>query len=1235
MSTGFVRFLNNRLTESEATTTGIDERTTEHTNVCMQIQKNLLQSASTDEERKNLSSFMHAACYVRSSEEQPRDLSQELTLWITSLWDTGALHSSYVTQKELKQHPLACIEDIEVACTLGDTKTVVQITKRAWLTVTFRLAKLELTFTEWFLVLPIDNGPGIIVGLPTILTHASTFFLEMVKAGVKAARFNQSNPSPADIATNLQTQHVYDSTTHEPTTAPTQYRSMSNIEYYYDGSGQPVVHDTDVDSQEPPAFPTTFETHLSVLNQRNSQLYTITNPGPHPDNLVPSDAISDTEARPMVTDATLIRNSTEKDLQPFLAADPEHLHRPWSQMDDAGPEDRDSDSPGLYTHVLYNMEDVASEKLAYLKALQPPTPSPTGEPSKRHICDLMRAVPGFMEYMIDKAVTTFVPHNWEGIRCTPVDFLWKPDMPTVHSSKHRPINPHRFDLVQTEFKRLCKYHLTDCRSPITSPITDADKAGPPYVRLCGDYRWINTQILHENAYIPNVKNELIKLAIHKVFIDLDMTNSFHQFLLSLETSLKLALSTPWGIYRPKFMPEGVSPASGVLQQTMSDIFSDFPWATIIFDNFCIGADNHIQLFERFKLFIDRCQEFNIHLKFSKSFFGFTQIKFFGYKVTGEGWSMDVDRIEVLNSTPFPDAPTSLLKRKQMMSFLGFALYFHEHVPGYSTLAAPFYDMCKADFNWDPASWTPPYLQLFQVFKTSLAHSLTLYFPDYSLPWILQTDASQLGCGAILFQLRLNAEGKESREPIGCYSHKFSGPATRWAVIKQEGFAIYAAVKHFEYYLRHKTFVIETDHSNLLYIEKSSMAIVQRWRLYLQSFPIIAVRHIPGKLNNAADHLSRIFPKDPIILGTMRNLNLRYYDSPHWSSSTVHRQAEEFVNKGASKSTSQDSLGDGPIVEDARSDDDNDTISTSSSTAMPPYRAPVLMDEFVIDLRSPDAQPQQTLVRMLAPPDANSTTLIHPENWPFRLPMLDRNCFLAPLSIYWCINDGDSQQVNRCLQSYIEIAAGQPIVKAIGDYITPQQVAALESPHNRYLIDVGRRILNCAPYAVTAPPTCFFSMANSAAGLIQPSTMRVLTHLDNNADARIIRQDGSMYVVLYAISHIPAYTDIMWDYRIDRFSSDSEDSDPDDSQSIDNLIDDSTMSQQDNAISSLEATVQHSLPHPSVQPVHFPAVRSARTTQESTTTASNALTTFAAQTATIIPRRSIRSSSSSSSCGLIK
>lgn len=907
----------------------------------LKIHGNLLQSASTDEQRKNLASYMHAACYVRAEEGQPKKTNLKDTVpWVTSLWDSGALHSSYVTQQELEKHPNATTEDVEVACTLGDTKTVVNITKRARLTVTFRVGDHELTFSDWFLVLPIDNGPGIIVGLPAILHHGSQFFLKMIEAGVKAARLanmrpavqhgkrrprvapndhmskftammrerNLTNKMDSNTATaryiydNIFDKQLHDAHLNGDNSVPIRYMAMSSVKYYYNvRSGKPVIDDTDFDFAPnapdveivEPAFPDNFRMHLNFIRSQYSKLELKEDLGTHPDAYRPPESsdtptdsyftkiqgvdssithdaqtspgtclpLDDPEARPMVTEATLLHEPDTIDLQPFFDADPEQLHRTWSQLDDPGPEDRDSASPGLYTHVLYSMDDVAAEKLAYLKALDPP-PSLPGEPTpKQHISPDMRGVDGFMKYMREDAITTFVPHNWDGIRCDPVDFLWKPDMPTVHSTKHRPINPHRFKLVETEFKRLCRYHLEDCRSPITSPITDADKAGPPYVRLCGDYRWINTMILHENAYIPNVKNELTKLAKHKYYIDLDMTNSFHQFLLGLETSHKLALSTPWGIYRPKFMPEGVSPASGVLQQTMAEIFSDFPWATIIFDNFCIGGDTPEELFERFKLFIERCQEYNIHLKFSKSFFGFSQIKFFGYKITGDGWSMDVDRVEALNSTPFPNGPTPLTKRKQMMSFLGFALYFHEHVPNYSALAAPFYDMTKADFDWNPATWTQPYLKLFETFKSSLSQSLTLYFPDYSLPWILQTDASQLGCGAILFQVKTDGEGRESREPIGCYSHKFSGPATRWAVIKQEGYAIYAAVKHFEYYLRHKSFVIETDHSNLLYIEKSSMAIVQRWRLYLQSFPILAVRHIPGKLNNAADHLSRIFCED--------------------------------------------------------------------------------------------------------------------------------------------------------------------------------------------------------------------------------------------------------------------------------------------------------------------------------------------------------------------------------------
>jgi hypothetical protein len=54
-----------------------------------------------------------------------------------------------------------------------------------------------------------------------------------------------------------------------------------------------------------------------------------------------------------------------------------------------------------------------------------------------------------------------------------------------------------------------------------------------------------------------------------------MENSFHQFPLSETASDLLSIITPWRTFRPKFMSEGVSPASGYLQMILKDVFKDF------------------------------------------------------------------------------------------------------------------------------------------------------------------------------------------------------------------------------------------------------------------------------------------------------------------------------------------------------------------------------------------------------------------------------------------------------------------------------------------------------------------------------------------------------------------------------------------------------------------------------------------------------------------------------------
>jgi hypothetical protein len=73
--------------------------------------------------------------------------------------------------------------------------------------------------------------------------------------------------------------------------------------------------------------------------------------------------------------------------------------------------------------------------------------------------------------------------------------------------------------------------------------------------------------------IPIVKEELPKISKYNVFIDLNMSNSFHQLRLGPITLSRLSIQTPWGQVEPKFMPEGVGPASFHLQSVVSSVSS--------------------------------------------------------------------------------------------------------------------------------------------------------------------------------------------------------------------------------------------------------------------------------------------------------------------------------------------------------------------------------------------------------------------------------------------------------------------------------------------------------------------------------------------------------------------------------------------------------------------------------------------------------------------------------------
>ena len=94
------------------------------------------------------------------------------------------------------------------------------------------------------------------------------------------------------------------------------------------------------------------------------------------------------------------------------------------------------------------------------------------------------------------------------------------------------------------------------------------------------------------------------------------------------------------------------------------------------------------------------------------------------------------------------------------------------------------------------------------------------------------------------------------EPIGFASKKFSATAMNWDTFKKEAYVAFFGINYFAYYLRGKAFILETDHRNLQWIEKSEVSMVVRWRVFMQSFCVF-IRHIPGTKNFVEYWLSRM------------------------------------------------------------------------------------------------------------------------------------------------------------------------------------------------------------------------------------------------------------------------------------------------------------------------------------------------------------------------------------------
>ncbi|GBO12341.1 Retrovirus-related Pol polyprotein from transposon 297 [Araneus ventricosus] len=221
----------------------------------------------------------------------------------------------------------------------------------------------------------------------------------------------------------------------------------------------------------------------------------------------------------------------------------------------------------------------------------------------------------------------------------------------------------------------------------------------------------------------------------------------------------------------------------------------------------------------------------------------TEVTNLGHVISAERVKTDPGKIKAVVDWPRPETVHDL------RSFLGLCTYYRCFVKNFSTISRTLHKLTEAKSNFN---CTEECEKSFNSLKQALTSSPILTYPRTDKDFILDTDASNEGIGAVLSQ---NIENEE--RVIAYFSKSLGKPERNYCVTRKELLSIVKSIEHFHHYLYGQKFLLRTDHASLRWLLnfKEPESQIARWIQRLQEYDF-EFQHRKGTFHGNADALSR-------------------------------------------------------------------------------------------------------------------------------------------------------------------------------------------------------------------------------------------------------------------------------------------------------------------------------------------------------------------------------------------
>lgn len=415
--------------------------------------------------------------------------------------------------------------------------------------------------------------------------------------------------------------------------------------------------------------------------------------------------------------------------------------------------------------------------------------------------------------------------------------------------RYYPVSPVVQQIIDRELQTMLEDGIIEkSTSAWSSPILLVKKKDGDY-RFCVDFRKLNAVTERDSYPIPYVSHVLDKLRDAHYLSSLDIKSAYWQVPVAETSRPYTAFTVPGrGLFQFRRMPFGLHNAPATWQRLIDNVLGPDlePHVFVYLDDVVVVTqtfEDHLRILDEV---FRRLREAKLTVSFDKCQFCRPEMKYLGYVVDRNGLHVDPGKVKAMLELPVPKSVTEVRR------IVGTFSWYRRFIPDFASTISPITSLLKKSRKF---CWTPACEDAFKRIKELLISAPVLSCPDYSLPFVIQTDASGYGLGCVLTQP--HPEG----ERVICYlSRSLTKQERNFSTTERECLSVLYAVEKLRPYIEMVPFTVITDHYSLVWLQnlKDPTGRLARWAVRLQQYNFKII-HRKGKEHVVPDTLSRSVP----------------------------------------------------------------------------------------------------------------------------------------------------------------------------------------------------------------------------------------------------------------------------------------------------------------------------------------------------------------------------------------